>query len=391
MKTIVFFCIPAYGHTNPTLEVVRELVSRGNEVVYYSYNEFKPLIEAVGAKFISLDECNLEKELSPEDTVRLGKDIVFSTKLLVDTTLAVDDKIMKDMERLKPDCIVADSMAVWGRLIAKKLAIPFVSSTTTFAFNKESAKIMKGSLKDAFKMILGVPKMNKYIQKLKDKGYKIDSFLDLIKNDENTNTIVYTSEQFQPCAETFSNKFAFVGPSIRQKDNTIQLNICKEREKLIYISMGTVNNDLVSFYKKCIEQLKNTSYDVIMSVGNKVDIDSLGNLPKNIKVYNKVDQLAVLELADVFVTHCGMNSVNEALYYEVPLVMYPKTSEQQGVANRVMQLEAGVMLGSEDKLVEGIKEVLDNKKYKANVIKISQGFKACSGPTGAADKILECI
>ena len=37
MATIVFFCIPAHGHTNPTLNVVRELVTRGNGVVYYSY------------------------------------------------------------------------------------------------------------------------------------------------------------------------------------------------------------------------------------------------------------------------------------------------------------------------------------------------------------------
>ena len=28
MSKIVFFCIPAHGHTNPTLGVVRELVRR---------------------------------------------------------------------------------------------------------------------------------------------------------------------------------------------------------------------------------------------------------------------------------------------------------------------------------------------------------------------------
>ena len=38
MSKIVFFCIPAHGHTNPTIEVIRELVARGNEVVYYSFN-----------------------------------------------------------------------------------------------------------------------------------------------------------------------------------------------------------------------------------------------------------------------------------------------------------------------------------------------------------------
>ena len=41
MSKIVFFCIPAYGHTNPTIEVVRELVKRGNQVHYYSFYEFR--------------------------------------------------------------------------------------------------------------------------------------------------------------------------------------------------------------------------------------------------------------------------------------------------------------------------------------------------------------
>ncbi|MFN1913484.1 hypothetical protein ACK2IE_09085 [Clostridioides difficile] len=56
MSKIVFFSIPAYGHTNPTIEVVRELVDRGNEVLYYSFNEFKDKIEGAGAKFICCDK-----------------------------------------------------------------------------------------------------------------------------------------------------------------------------------------------------------------------------------------------------------------------------------------------------------------------------------------------
>ena len=53
MSKIVFFCIPAQGHTNPTLGVVRELVSRGHEVYYYSYNMLRERIEEAGAKFVS--------------------------------------------------------------------------------------------------------------------------------------------------------------------------------------------------------------------------------------------------------------------------------------------------------------------------------------------------
>ena len=53
MATIAFFCIPAHGHTNPTLNVVRELTARGHRVVYYSYDDFREKLEDAGAEFIS--------------------------------------------------------------------------------------------------------------------------------------------------------------------------------------------------------------------------------------------------------------------------------------------------------------------------------------------------
>ena len=115
MSKIVFFCIPAHGHTNPTLGVVKELVSRGHEVWYYSYNIMREKIKSAGATFISCDDYDREQNLSDKDSTRVGKDIAFSTKILVDTTLALDDKVCGDMAELKPDCVVADSMALWGK------------------------------------------------------------------------------------------------------------------------------------------------------------------------------------------------------------------------------------------------------------------------------------
>ncbi len=387
MSKIVFFCIPAHGHTNPTLGVVRELVERGHEVWYYSYNLFREKIEAAGAKFVSCDDYDLEHKLEPKDAARIGKDLAFSTQTLVDTTLALDDMVCRDMERLQPDCIVADSMAVWGKVVALKLNIPFVSSTTTFAFNQHSARIMKRSIKELFGMIFSMPRINKDIKRLQDSGYPVKSVLDIIQNEDKTDTIVYTSAEFQPCADTFPDKYVFVGPSVRPATDRIE----KKKEKLVYISMGTVNNDMVKFYKNCISALEDSNYQVIMSVGNLVDIKSLGELPENISVHIHVDQIAVLTQADAFLSHCGMNSVNESLYYQVPLIMHPQTSEQSGVATRVKQVGAGIRLkkaGASD-IREAIKQVLENSSYHNNAAKISEGFKKCPGVKGAADKILQ--
>lgn len=387
MSKIVFFCIPAHGHTNPTLGVVRELVERGHEVLYYSYNSFREKIEAAGARFVSCDDYDVEQKLGPKDATRVGKDLSFSTQILVDTTLALDDMVCKEMERLQPDCIVADSMAVWGKAVAIKLNIPFISSTTTFAFNQHSARIMKQSIRELFAMIFSMPKINKNIKRLQEKGYPVKSVLDILQNDNDTHTIVYTSPGFQPCADTFSDRYAFVGPSVRPATSSVE----KTKEKLVYISMGTVNNDMAKFYKNCILAFKNTDYQVIMSVGNLVNIEDLGTLPENISVYSHVDQIGVLTQADAFITHCGMNSVNESLYYQVPLIMYPQTSEQGGVAKRVSHLGAGVMLQKNNPVAicEAVQQVIENCSFRENAVVISEGFKKCAGAKGAADKILQ--
>ena len=343
-------------------------------------------IEATGAKFISCDDYNMEQKLSPREIVRIGKDLAFSTKILVDTTLALDEMVCEEMEKMRPDCIVADSMAIWGKCVAMKLGIPFVSSTTTFAFNQHSAKIMKQSIWQILKMIFSMGKIQNDIKRLQAKGYPINNVLDIIQNSDSVDTVVYTSPEFQPASETFSDKYVFVGPSIRPAVSQIE----KTHEKLIYISMGTVVNNNVKFYHDSIKAFANTNYQVIMSVGNLVDMKEFENLPENINVYQSVDQIAVLSKADVFISHCGMNSVNESLYYGVPLVMYPQTPEQGGVANRVEQLKAGIFLKKSNaaNICNAVETLLNNEEYRKNAQCISDGFKKCSGAKGAVKKIL---
>ena len=389
MSKIVFFCIPAHGHTNPTLGVVRELVRRGHQVKYYSYEPFRTVIEAAGADFVPCDAYDAQLGLTPKDGERIGKDLAFSTHVLVETTLALNDMVCRDMAAWQPDCIVADSMAAWGKAVALKLGIPFVSSTTTFAFNQESAKIMKQSFRELLAFFAAMPKINRDVRRLQATGYPVKSVLDLIQNDQNTHTIVYTSPEFQPCAESFSDKYAFVGPSVRPARE----QVTKTHEKLVYVSMGTVVNDRLALYRNCIAALAEEDLQLILSVGDQVDIAQLGPLPENVSVYPQVDQIAVLEQADVFLSHCGMNSASESLYFGVPLLCYPQTKEQGGVAARVTALGAGIMLEnpSVSCIKAAVKRLLSDTKIKANAEEIARSFHRCTGPVAAADKIEQVI
>jgi len=380
---VVFFCIPAHGHTNPTLGVVKELIKNNHEVYYYSYEIMKEKIESTGAKFIACDKFDSQTQLSNEDKEKITKDIAFSTNLIVDMTLSLDDAILQEMKELKPDVIVGDSVAFWGKLIAKKLNIPFISSTTTFAFNQYSARVMKQEKIGLFQIIKSIPKINKSLNRLREKGYEVKSVLDIIENDNDTSTIVYTSKYFQPYSETFSDNYVFVGPILREVTEPLE----KGDIPTIYISLGTVNNENKEFYKKCFEAFKDENVNVIMPVGNEIDINSLGEIPSNFTVKQHVDQIAVLQVADVFITHCGMNSVNEALYNGIPLVLFPQTTEQKGVANRVKELNAGVFLENINNPLEiknTVMSVLENEELKENANKIKESFIGCGGAKEAA-------
>lgn len=383
MKRIMIFCIPAHGHTNPILPVAKELVSRGDTVRFYSFDEFREKIEPTGAEFISCDRFLTELSAQEEENM---KNINTTEMSIQDIriTIKMTDFLDSEYKAFQPDAVYSDSACFWGKLSAWKHHVPLVVSTSTFAFNQLSSQYMKNSPKEMAQLIFGLPRIQKEFRRLKAYGYEAKGFLSLVQSDNETDTVVYTSRRFQPYAESFSDRYAFVGPSVFS-DRQPQ----KRSRPLVYISLGTVINERPDFYGKCIEALQNEPVDVIISCGKALDISTFGTLPGNIRVYPYVDQLDVLSETSVFITHCGMNSVSESLYMAAPMVLYPQTNEQHAVAGRVTEFGAGELL--KDDSAAGIRaavmKILHQRSYAEAAEKCCEDFRACSGAKGAADHI----
>ena len=366
------------------LPVAAELVKRGNNVRFYSFNEFGDKIKATGAEFIACD--SLLPEITAEQEQNL-KEISTTEMTIQDIrcTLAMDDFLDNEFKTFKFDVVYTDSVCFWGKLNAWKHNVPMVVSTSTFAFNMLSSKYMKNSAKEIADMIFGLPKIAKELKTLEPYGYKVKNPLELVQSDNKTDSIVYTSRRFQPYAESFSDHYCFAGPSVFSKVEP-QKN---EQRPLVYVSMGTIINDRPDFYHKCMDALKDMNVDIIISCGNSIDIKKLGALPENVKAYPYVDQLDLLSKASVFISHCGMNSVSESLYMAAPIVLYPQTKEQRAVARRVKEIGAGILL--DDDSVDGIKnaveELINNISYKENAEKCCKDFRSCAGTEGAAEFI----
>ena len=385
MSRIAFFCIPAWGHTSPPVEVVRALTSQGHQVRYYSFAPFREKLESAGAEVVL---CDGALPPAPPDLDRkVGRDFTALVQMVTDTTLALEEKVCRELETFRPEVIVSDSICFWGKLFAGKLGVPYVCSTTTFAFNQHSAQRMKPTAGEMLRSLVGTPRVGRCMALLRRHGYPVKGLLDLIQNDNETDTIVYTSRAFQPMSETFSDRYAFVGPSLPERALAEQP---PKARPLVYISLGTVMNRQADFYRSCIAALEKEPLDVVMSVGEGVDPANLAPVPENYQIERRVDQLAVLARADVFLTHCGMNSANEAIWFGVPTVLYPQQSEEGAVADRMEELGLGLRLKDASTIREAVRQVLTEPGYRERTLAMGETFRSAGGPTRAAEKILSC-
>jgi MGT family glycosyltransferase len=282
MSKAVFLSLPLHGHVNPTLPLVRELVDRGDEIVYYSTAAFAAPIEQTRTGYRAYRNAFLaDMRALPERTDEFAW-------LLMRTTPDVLDRELDAIRAERPDYLITDSVAPWGQWIGEVLGVPVVTSVSTFAINRHVF---------AFALAHGVrptsvsrlaSKMRHLVKALvlrrqlrRRYGVKGTGAMESVFGRSDLN-IVYTSRHFQPCAETFDECFQFVGPSMAPRVETVGFPWERVRHSVVvYISLGTLFNTDATFYRRCFDAFRDEDFQVIMSVGANAPARSLGSPPAN--------------------------------------------------------------------------------------------------------------
>ena len=164
---------------------------------------------------------------------------------------------------------------------------------------------------------------------------------------------------------------------------------------MVYISMGTVHTTHPDFYRECFQAFADYPAQFILSAGKQANLDALGAVPANFIVLPSVPQLDVLQRASAFITHGGMNSIHEGLYYGVPLILIPHQLEQLFGSQIVVASGAGLCL--EDQIARGrvpatklrpaLEAVLAEPRYRAAAREVQKSLQATGGFRQAADEI----
>lgn len=159
---------------------------------------------------------------------------------------------------------------------------------------------------------------------------------------------------------------------------------------VVLVAFGTMFSDQQEIYRACLEALGDGSCHLVMAVGRHVDPAVFGEIPPFVEIHQTVPQLAVLRHARAFVTHGGMSSVVEALWFGVPMVVIPQAADHFGNAARVEQLGVGQRIAADRVTADALRRATKRARSDVGVrIRIAQVAREVRG--GSVEKAADVV
>ncbi|MEU8385661.1 macrolide family glycosyltransferase [Streptosporangium sp. NPDC048865] len=385
MSTVAFLNIAMHGHVNPTLPVVAELVRRGHAVTYHTSPAFSEEIEATGAT-VRLYPGGDPPPPDPPIPLTMLEGLARAAVGLLPAVLA-------DLRRVRPDLIVHGALCPWGAVAARELAVPAAATFTTFAFDRRTPSLTHASGELLASAARRPRNAWGYLRARWELHRRYDTrelpLFDLANIRQPLN-LVFTSRAFQPGADAFDRSYRFVGPSLGARPPDPSFPAGRLREPVLYASLGTVFDGGPRLLRDLAAALAPLGGTVVVSTG-RTDPAALGPLPANVLARRFVPQPEVLARAALFVTHGGMNSVNEAMHAGVPMLVIPQGADQPMVARRVVELGAGLSIRPRDAAVEPVnalaRRLLREPRFRTAAATLRVAQREAGGYLRAADEL----
>ncbi|MGP4014675.1 nucleotide disphospho-sugar-binding domain-containing protein [Saccharopolyspora sp. 5N708] len=292
MAGFVFVPYSADGHVHPMLPVAAELVAAGEPVRMIAGARFAARIAGVGASAVPADresEVWSPPRWGPGELARLAR--VRSGRAVALRALA--RRCAAEFRARRPAAVVVDPAVPAAAKAARRLGIPVVWFSPTHARSPRLAGTV----------------------------------------------LVNSLPELQPRRHRFGHRFHFVGPLLAPAQRCAP----SLPGPLLLVSPGTVFARTATFFRSIVEEFADSEWTVRMATGHLAPAE-LGPLPDNVLARRWLPQRALLAETTVFLTHGGMNSVQEALAEAVPMLLAPRNREQRATARRLVGLELGARL-----------------------------------------------
>lgn len=392
---IAFVSLGAFGHINPTLALVTELVKQGVRVTYFTTEAFRNIIEPTGAKFVAVPSWMAENDKhndgeKKEDDGGVAAAVPF---LFLNEAGAYIDTILDTLHDDKPDAIVHDFAGIAGTIAADNLNVPNVMLYTSYPSN-DSYSVAAGfescpadhPLRKAAAQLAQT-----YAEKY---GCRLLTVKEIFDGHGDFN-LVMMQKKLVPNYETFDDSFVFTGVQIGKRTAFGSWKAPDNGKPLLYSSLGTAFNNWPEYYPILFDAVRDLDINVFAALGS-IDPASLKDIPANVEVGQMVPQLDILSQASVFITHAGMGGTGEAIYYGVPMIAIPQMEEQAITARQIEKLGLGVAFLDKsaitsEALKTAIQKLLTEPSYKAAAEQFSADMKTLGGAKASAEALLHFL
>ncbi|GKQ38826.1 glycosyltransferase [Streptomyces sp. A012304] len=379
MSRFLFVVPPLTGHINPAVGVAAELTGRGHRVAWACADP--GLVARLAGAGAEVFACAGAPEGSRPPELRGPEALRFLWEwYLLPLAEAMAPGVRAAVEAFRPDVVVADQQAFAGALVAERLGVPWATSATTSAEFTDP--------------LAGLPKVRQWLDE------RLAALRAAVGDPAGG-----ADPRFSPhLVIAFSTPelagahpgVRWVGPSITARPTAAGFpwEWLDAGRATVLVTLGTANTDVGGrFLDECRTALRERADRV-----QGVVVDPGGTLAdrgddKDVLVVPSVPQLALLERTRAVICHAGHNTVCEALWHGVPLVVAPIRDDQPVVAGQVADAGAGVRVRfgrvTVRKLGTALDAVLDDPAHRAAAARIRTAFRAAGGAPAAASHLDE--
>lgn len=357
------------SHVYPSLALIRELVARGYRVSYAIGDRLAGLVESTGAELVT------HPTTLPPDDADWPTDVasVMATRLFLNEAVAVLPRLLERYCHDLPDLVLYDLGAIAGPVLGTRLGVPSVLLTpanVAWEGSEEEIAAELQALEDAPEVLSYHHACNEW---LRGNGIDQDAWewaADI------KDVIALFPRVLQPHADRVPASVQFIGPCLDpvRLDDRSWAPPAGGGKRVLLVSLGTLFNGRLDVFRSCLEAFADSGWQVVMAVGNRVNPADLGPIPSNIEVHPSVPQLTVLASASAFITHAGMASCSEALWFGVPTVAIPQAVDQFRNASMLEALGVGCQLSAADQLSPAV---------------LRSAVESVSGASGLAGRLAE--